>query len=376
MDVNAVVKSFFKESKEQSRVKSEIVAKYLWVWSQVMIPSAKKGSKKIGYIDLFAGPGRYEDGTKSTPLLILERAVNDTNMRDMLVTSFNDADHKKIQSLQHAINSIPNIAKLKFQPKVSTEIVQEEMAEEFEQTRLIPCLTFLDPWGYKGLSCRLINSVIKDWGCECIIFFNYNRINMGLGNQSVKEHVNALFGSERADELRQKITSLSPSDREITILEALSQALKDMGAQYLLPFRFRGSQGNRISHHLIFITKHLKGYEIMKEIMARESSTFYQGVPSYEYSPIPTVQPYLLPPSQPIDKLKAMLLKYFKGQCLTVLEIYHEHNKETLYIKTNYKKALLELENEGRITALPIITDRRKFKGEATLGDKVKVTFP
>lgn len=195
---------------------------------------------------------------------------------------------------------------------------------------------------------------------------------MGLGNQRVKEHVNALFGSERADELRQKLTSLSPSDREITILEALSQALKDMGAQYLIPFRFRGSQGNRISHHLIFITKHLKGYEIM----AGESSTNYQGVPSYEYSPIKTVQAYLLPPSQPIDKLKAMLLNYFKGQCLTVSEIYHQHNKETLYIKTNYKKALLDLENEGRIAVLPIITDRRKIKDEATLGDRVRITFP
>jgi len=199
---------------------------------------------------------------------------------------------------------------------------------------------------------------------------------MGLGNQSVKEHMNALFGKDHADELRQELTSLGPRDRETIILEALSQTLKDMGAQYLLPFRFRGGHGNRISHHLIFITKHPRGYEIMKEIMAGESSTYYQGVPSYEYSPIKTVQPYLLPPSQPIDKLKAMLLKYFKGQCLTVLEIYHEHNKETLYIKINYKKALLELENEGRITALPTITDRRKIKGEATLGDRVRITFP
>ena len=28
----------------------------------------KRGGKKIAYIDLFAGPGRYKDGTKSTPL--------------------------------------------------------------------------------------------------------------------------------------------------------------------------------------------------------------------------------------------------------------------------------------------------------------------
>ena len=60
---------------------------------------------------------------------------------------------------------------------------------------------FVDPWGYKGLSLRLINSVLKDWACECIFFFNYNRINMGLGNDAVKEHMDALFGEERAAEL-------------------------------------------------------------------------------------------------------------------------------------------------------------------------------
>lgn len=146
-----MVNPFFKESKEQSRVKAEIVANYLWIWAKIIIPSAKKGDNKIGYIDLFAGPGRYEDGTKSTPLLILERAINDPNMRDMLLTIFNDADPTHVQSLQHAINAIPNISKLKYQPKINTEIVQEKMAEEFEQIKMIPCLTFLDPWGYKGL---------------------------------------------------------------------------------------------------------------------------------------------------------------------------------------------------------------------------------
>jgi len=30
---------------------------------------------KLAYIDLFAGPGRYEDGSASTPLMVLEKAV-------------------------------------------------------------------------------------------------------------------------------------------------------------------------------------------------------------------------------------------------------------------------------------------------------------
>jgi hypothetical protein len=35
----------------------------------------KSRSDRIAYVDLFAGPGRYGNGTKSTPLLILETAI-------------------------------------------------------------------------------------------------------------------------------------------------------------------------------------------------------------------------------------------------------------------------------------------------------------
>jgi hypothetical protein len=39
-------------------------------------------------VGLFAGPGSYTDGTKSTPLVILELALQDAGLRDMLVTVF------------------------------------------------------------------------------------------------------------------------------------------------------------------------------------------------------------------------------------------------------------------------------------------------
>ena len=148
--------SFFGESKEPSRVKAEIVSKYLSTWAKVIMPSVKRRAGKIAYIDLFAGPGRYEDGTKSTPLLILERAIADPDMRERLVTVFSDADPTNTDSLQKAINAIPNVSSLKHQLEIITEIVDENIAKTFEERTLVPSLSFLDPWGYKGLSCRLI----------------------------------------------------------------------------------------------------------------------------------------------------------------------------------------------------------------------------
>src|SRR6266536_2120114 len=83
---------FFEESREQSLVKSAIVSKYFWAWAKVIMSQIKRGGKKIAYVDLFAGPGRYKDGTKSTPLLVLEQAIANPDLRRMLVTIFNDLD--------------------------------------------------------------------------------------------------------------------------------------------------------------------------------------------------------------------------------------------------------------------------------------------
>ena len=144
--------------------------------------------------DLFAGPGRYKDGSKSTPILILEEAIKDPLLRGNLATTFNDVAPTSTSSLVAEIKDLPGIETLKFAPQVSTEEVGENIVKMFESMRLVPTLFFVDPWGYKGLSLRLINSVLKDWTCECIFFFNYGRINAGLSNAAVKEHMHALFG--------------------------------------------------------------------------------------------------------------------------------------------------------------------------------------
>ncbi len=367
--------SFFDESSEQSGIKSRIVAKYFWAWAKVVIPSAKIHSNRIAYIDLFAGPGRYRDGTVSTPILVLEKAIPDPDMRHMLVTVFNDRDQQNANSLSGAIGALPGIEQLKHKPQVRSEEVGTEIVKMFEKMRLIPTLFFVDPWGYKGLSLALINSVLKDWGCDCIFFFNYNRINMGLTNAAVREHMNVLFGTERADRIREKLDGLKPDERETLIIEELSQALRAMGATYVLPFCFKNEQGTRTTHHLIFATKNFKGYEIMKEIMAHESSEREQGVSSFDYSPASKNFPLLFALSRPLDDLEDSLLMDFAGQKLTMEAVYMKHSVGKPYVKTNYKRALTNLEAAGKISATPPADKRPTRNGQVTFADSVVVVF-
>ena len=144
--------SFFDEFREQSRIKSRIVTKYFWAWAKIMISAARRREGRIAYMDLFAGPGRYSDGTLSTPVTVLQTAIKEADFREMLVTIFNDKNPTNVKSLREIIGAIPGIETLKYKPQIENEEVGQKIVDRLEGIRLIPTLLFVDPWGYKGLS--------------------------------------------------------------------------------------------------------------------------------------------------------------------------------------------------------------------------------
>lgn len=362
--------TFFEEQSEQSRIKAAIVAKYFPVWAQVVSKTVRESRhKKLAYMDLFCGPGRYKDGAKSVPIHVLETAIQNDFLRDHLVTIFNDADPENTSTLLEEVRHLSGVERLKFPPKIHTAEIGPSVIADFEQGKIVPTLSFIDPWGYKGISLRLINAVLKDWGCDVIFFFNYNRINMGLGKEAVKEHLDALFGRDRAEELRQRAETLPAHLRESLVIEELTNAIKGMGGEFVLPFCFKTNDGRRTSHYLIFISKHFRGYEIMKSIMAKASSIHDQGVASFHYCPADERMPTLFELTRPLSDLKDMLLKTYSGSSLTMRAIYEGHSVGHPYTDRNYKHALLELEQEGRIVATP----QKRKKG--TLADHVLITF-
>lgn len=194
---------------------------------------------------------------------------------------------------------------------------------------------------------------------------------MSLTNADVEQHMSALFGEERLNLLKARLSKLTPAHRELTVIGELCEAIRALGPRFVLPFRFRDDRGTRTSHHLIFVSKHFKGYEIMKEIMASESSGAEQGVAKFEYNPVQTQiakqQQLLFMLSRPLEELGDMLLKDFAAQSLTMLEIYQRHNVGRPYIKKNYKTILKQLENEGKIE----VSKHRA----GSFPDHVRVTF-
>ncbi len=371
--------NFFNDPRENSLVKASIVSKYFETWANIILQILKKQERKsvrergqIAYIDLFAGPGEYEDGTSSTPILVLEKVLKNPELCERMVIVFNDKESEHVKSLRLAVNNFHGIDKFKYEPRIINIEVSRELAGTLSSLPDVPTFLFIDGWGYKELSLELFESILQKWGSDCIIFFNFNRINAAIDNPRMVESIVSLFGSARAEKLRTELLNSNPYERELVIIEEFSSALKesstDGSSRYVLPFRFKNVEGSRTSHHLIHVSRHFLGYENMKKIMAKESSEANQGVPSFEYSVATKRQALLFRLSRPLDELSEMLLREFAGQKISMKEIYERHSVDTPFIKRNYKDVLWKLEEEGKITAS---RHRRN-----SFGDKVIATFP
>lgn len=370
---------FFQEQREQSLIKARIVSKYFSAWASVILATQKKypqHPQNMAYIDLFAGPGRYDNQSKSTPLLVLETILANSDLTSRMITLFNDKDPSNIESLKTAINQLDGIKKLRFAPEFYNEEVGDRIANMFSSVNIVPTFFFVDPWGYKGLSLNLVMSIIKDWGCDCVFFFNYNRINMGVNNDGIKQHMTSLFGDNQLDIIRQKCENKSSKEREAIVVQALCDGLRNNGSQYVLPFRFKNDEGTRTSHHLIFISKNFRGYDIMKEIMYNESSDNIGGVANFEYNPrdVHYKQGSLLDMlSRPLDDLHGMLLHQYAGRTIDFMALYQEHSVDRPYIKKNYKEVFKILYNTGKIKAINSRTGKPPRKG--TFSDQMQITF-
>ena len=364
---------FFSEMTHSSRVKATIVERYFDAWARVLCN--RPNVQRIAYVDLFCGPGRYEDGTPSTPLKILDRCCNNLKYRNKVVTIFNDQEPDFVSCLDAEISALHGIDCLTHKPQVKNYTVDTELANLFQKMSMIPTLSFIDPWGYKGLTRDLVCSLIKDWGSDSIFFFNYNRINAALTNPKVTEHINAIFGEPGATSLRKRIRGQNSTRREALIINDLATTLSNEGTRFVLPFRFEDDDKNRTSHYLVFVSKHKLGYRIMKDIMYDCSSEKNDGVASFSYLPVTDPQLSLLYGlSQPLEELGCELLKLFAGRSLSVNDIFEFHNVGTPFVMRNYKEALRRLEEDGQIKTFP---EKRPIRrGVITMGDDVIIQFP
>lgn len=84
---------FFEQQTMSSRIKASIISEYFPKYCNIIINKHKP--KELRYIDLFAGPGKYEDGNVSTPLLVARNCIKNNFLQQHVRFIFNDNTYKE-----------------------------------------------------------------------------------------------------------------------------------------------------------------------------------------------------------------------------------------------------------------------------------------
>lgn len=360
---------FFDNTDEQSEAKCALIDIYYTAWAQAM---KNNNTDYMTFLDLFAGSGRYGNGKISAPLKVLSEVMNDTKLKNTLVTVFNDKDLINIKTLEKAVRSIPGLEQLKYQPLFLNTATDDELFAALNGVPLSPCLSFVDLWGYKGITIKTVSTLLAGvWGCDCFFFFDYSRVKSGFGNPLALRYLSAIFGEDGVLAVKKDVAGLNLPERELFIVNAIGETLEQAGGKYVIPFRFHTNTGEPTSQYLFFVSKHYYGYDVMKDIIAIENNVASPYVSRFRYTPVHDPQLSLLYGFTPgKEKLSSELLRVFAGQFVSMRTIFSKHNRGTSYTKKDYQDALLELEAKKLITCSP--AERKQY----TMADNVMITFP
>lgn len=364
---------FFEHQSEQSMIKAQIVSKYFTAWSRIMCKNWSP-SIPVGYVDLFSGPGIYQDGNESVPIKLIRTVLSENEFSNRFWFFFNDQDENNINNLKRTITEIDANGKLKGRIKYSARTIDEDYANEIAINTNGPILSFVDPFGYKGLTVDLVNKLIENNGSDCIFFFNYNRINMALSsNIKFDEYLEGLFGRQRVQKLKNELQGLTSAEREPIVLNALIETLKENSANYVLPFKFYRTDMKRTSHFIVFVTKHKLGCSIMKQIMYANSAKDVDGVASFEFQDSKNFGnrfEQLTIFARPLDALCEEVYEICKQGNIQVKYICEKYDTDfsNHFVSRNVKDALIRLEEHNKIAVISGRKQKQR-KGKLNMPD-------
>ncbi len=332
------------------------MTEYFGAWSKVISSRAKD---RIAYVDLFAGPGKYQDGCTSTPLRILGTAINNPELRKSLIAILNDRDISIASELQANVNALPQIETMVHKPRVLNEEVSMDLATFLTTIRFVPTLSFIDPWGFRGLTLQLIYALLRGWGCDIIFFLNFDGIRRALYHADSQKHLVQLLPHSDIHSFRNNLSNSAGRKRESMIVEEIDKNLRVAGAKYIVKLCFKRQASNATSHYLYFVCKHHKGFEIMNGIMSKKSSKSVDGVPNFIFDPKCRSMQEEMEYGVLIEQLASELATDYSNKEVTALEAFWNQKYQRQYVKSNFKTALQLLIDRG-LADRKIAEDQRR----------------
>jgi len=261
------------EAPPHTLAKLEIIGRYLYLW--FIIVGSKPNNRRLVYIDGFAGPGRYTNSDKSSPLVALQAAKDAlTKFPSKLSATefyflFVERNPKFAESLHEAISAISwpaqfkwNVENGSFEDKVGG--ILENIRREGKQ--LAPTFAFIDPFGATGLPFKVIAEILRHATCEVLLNLDSDGISRLVTAQAVEKnqaHLGLLFGDSS---WRTELNPHLPMPQLSAQILALYKKRLRSVAPYVFAFAMNSREG-QLNYHLVFASLHYFGLEKMKEAM-------------------------------------------------------------------------------------------------------------
>lgn len=267
--------NFFTIQKEKSRIKTLIVTEFFKAYFPIIHTAFKRD---IWYIDLFCGPGIYEDGSISTPIALLDiiEKFPDDAVRNHLRIVFNDRNADYISKLRAYTEAHPVLPKMKYQPQITCLNASDVDLSIYTKGNN-PIFSFVDPWGYKDISSSQVWSLVKNMGSDCVLFFNSDRILQDISKTANENDFRQIFGEhfEEAKNIqRASMTQRQKAEKFLLLFSknlytSIRQDAKGKYRVYVLPFYIEADDKEKISHFIVFISKSHKAIREMRKVMIK-----------------------------------------------------------------------------------------------------------
>lgn len=277
---NSTTDNFFAVQKEKSRVKTLIVTEFFKAYFPIINAAFQRD---IWYIDLFCGPGCYEDGSASTPIKLLDviDSFKDDAVRARLKIVFNDHNKDYTEKLRQHIQMHPVLPRLKYQPQILNLKASEVDLSTYTRGNN-PIFSFVDPWGYKDVSMSQVWSLVKNRGSDCVLFFNSDRILQDISKPANAQDFQQIFGDLFEDaKAIQTDSTMSQRKKAEAFLTLFSKNLyltvqKEYGNKFkifVLPFYVEADDKEKTSHYIVFISKAHKAIQEMRKVMIKHGNS-------------------------------------------------------------------------------------------------------
>jgi three-Cys-motif partner protein len=247
----------------------------------------------------------------------------------------------------------------------SSELSQKIVKQLRSRSRVVPTLFFVDPYGYP-LPVPVLKEMLAIPKAEVPVNLMWYRIRMGLQNSLQQPLVDRMFGHRLWRE--QGFMRMSRMDQEEAFLAYFQ---KEVGAAFHLPFPMTFSPEDKVpspekrnKYYLIHFASHVSAPLAMKDVMFSAEGRLKDLRP---------VKPQmsLFGRDEAADRLKVLksLLcdKFPRGSVVRVSDIRahtwdeRPESSSLPYAQSEYRRALHQMEDEGKVKAYPKAGDEKSF---------------